>query len=163
METMLIYSAISCRKLWAKVLKRAELDAAGVRVYGSYGYRGRQRIMEEALEWFTTNRQKADDVGSFLYVCDVLGLNPKEERKRVLSMIGKAPKGAADQRPVSDILISFRRRNRLSQKQVGRMVGCCGSTIGNIERGVINAGRYLKKKIRAIALLQEAAATGGGQ
>ena len=62
----------ACKRLWHAVLDRAIRDMVDPRT--------RFRDREEALEWFESERQ---EVGSFLWVCNILGFNPGTVRTRL--------------------------------------------------------------------------------
>ena len=62
----------SYRRLWAAVLEQAVKDARGGRTY--------HIITEEARAWF---RSKNENVGSFIWVCRILDLDPCYVRAKV--------------------------------------------------------------------------------
>ena len=62
----------SCRRLWAAVLEQAIKDARGGRTY--------HIITEEARTWF---RSQNEDVGSFIWICRTLDLDPSYVRGKV--------------------------------------------------------------------------------
>jgi len=62
----------ACKDLWLAVLEQAVKDARGTRTYHS--------IMREAREWF---RSENEDPGSFLWICQLLGLDPEAVRGTV--------------------------------------------------------------------------------
>lgn len=61
-----------CRDLWKAVLEQAFKDAQG-RV-GTYEHK------KDARRWFRSNRK---EIGSFLWVCEVLDLDPKATLARL--------------------------------------------------------------------------------
>ena len=67
-----------CEKtLWAAVLKRAVKDATALpKHYCESPLRSRMNI-ESAREWL---KSQNTEIGSFLWICDVLGLDPDHER-----------------------------------------------------------------------------------
>ena len=62
----------SCRRLWAAVLEQAIKDSRGGRTY--------HIITEEARAWLQNNRES---VGSFIWVCRILDLDPSYVRGKV--------------------------------------------------------------------------------
>ncbi len=60
------------RRLWAAVLEQAVKDARGGRTY--------HIITEEARAWF---RSKKEGMGSFIWVCRILDLDPGYVRRKV--------------------------------------------------------------------------------
>ncbi len=62
----------SYKRLWAAVLEQAVRDAHGSRTY--------HIIAEEARAWF---RSKNEEVGSFIWVCRILDLDPSYVRTKV--------------------------------------------------------------------------------
>jgi hypothetical protein len=62
----------SYRRLWAAVLEQAVKDARGGRTY--------HIITEEAQAWF---HSKKEGVGSFIWVCRILDLDPSYVREKV--------------------------------------------------------------------------------
>jgi hypothetical protein len=69
----------SCMALWAAVLIRAYDDYWGkLTNWGEYNRE--RRVVDEARRWFTSDRK---GVSSFLWVCEVLGLDPEAIRKRI--------------------------------------------------------------------------------
>jgi hypothetical protein len=62
----------ACKRLWHAVLDRAIRDLVDPRT--------KFKDREEAREWFQSERQ---EVGSFLWVCNILGFNPGTVRTRL--------------------------------------------------------------------------------
>lgn len=54
----------ACKRLWAAVLDQAIRDALGGNLY----------LRKTAWAWFHSEHQR---VGSFLWICTILGLNPR--------------------------------------------------------------------------------------
>jgi hypothetical protein len=70
------------RGLWAGVLIQAVKDLAG---YGRvYKQRERARVQYHARLWFTSDNR---DVGSFLWICDELELEPSWIRRKMFALI----------------------------------------------------------------------------
>jgi hypothetical protein len=66
MQDEIVFSEKGWRALWRAVLDQAFKDAEG-RV-GTYAHR------KDAREWFRSN---GEDIGSFLWICEVLELDPQ--------------------------------------------------------------------------------------
>jgi hypothetical protein len=62
----------ACIRLWHAVLDRAIRDMVDPRT--------KFKDREEARQWFQSERQ---EVGSFLWVCNILGFNPGTVRSRL--------------------------------------------------------------------------------
>ena len=71
METEAVFEEKGWRALWKAVLDQAFKDAEGK--VGTYDQR------EDARAWFTSSRR---DIGSFLWICEVLDLEPEITRAR---------------------------------------------------------------------------------
>jgi len=59
------------KNLWSAVLDRAMQDIKGI-IPGSEKYR-EKKIIKEAEDWFGSDDR---DIGSFLWVCEILDLQP---------------------------------------------------------------------------------------
>jgi hypothetical protein len=62
--------------LWSDVLRLAFEDARGGLLGVSPRY-GDRAVATDALQWF---RSEVDEVGSFVWICDLLGLDPDAVR-----------------------------------------------------------------------------------
>lgn len=72
--------AISCRRLWAAVLKSAILDLKSKAIKGEYAVK-----REKALTWMDSEN---DGVSSFVWVCGVLEMNPERTRSAIHNYTG---------------------------------------------------------------------------
>jgi len=70
------------RRLWASVLIQAIRDLAGYIVVPNK--RDRARVQYHARVWFTSNNR---NVGSFLWICDELGVEPSWIRRKMFALI----------------------------------------------------------------------------
>ena len=79
------------RSLWAAVVERAFEDAKGnvmktpPRKRENYPnwLQSRDRVIKDAFQWFKNNRKT---VGGFLWVCDVLELEPGPIREKIAKL-----------------------------------------------------------------------------
>lgn len=116
-------------KLWDQLLDISMLDAQGCPPGGQHGGACR-RAIDDARRWFRDDRR---DVGSFLYVCDVLDRDPGAVREAAFNP-EKAIK-ATKAHTLKSLVSNFRMKHGLTQRQMGGKVGITGCTIGNIEKG----------------------------
>lgn len=74
----------ACKQMWASVMWQALVDAVRL----SVAVRPIARFWhQDALEWFADD---ADGVGSFCWICDLMGLDPERVRQGVERMIEEA-------------------------------------------------------------------------
>ena len=62
--TMFYWGEETCKRLWAAVLEKAIKDALGDNIY----------LRESAWTWLRSENQ---GIGSFLWICTILGLKPQ--------------------------------------------------------------------------------------
>jgi len=76
------------RKLWFAVMETAYRD---LYLQGSASGRDRLQYQEQARLWFIATR---DGVGSFIWICQVLEVDPGRTRKRILEEEEKGDGGS---------------------------------------------------------------------
>jgi hypothetical protein len=70
------------KRLWAAVLIQAIKDLAGFTLIDNA--RDRPRLQKLARAWFASNNH---ELGSYLWICDELGLSPSWLRRRMMLSI----------------------------------------------------------------------------
>lgn len=137
------------RRLWCAVLVVAIQDALG---RGGKSdperYYERCRIRDEALAWFERNGKS---IGSFQWVCDILGLDAGEIRRKLKMAVGG--KDLGDE--MAKLIVGYRRRHKLSREEFAEKVGCSGYAVGCLERGFIGGYRSLGLALRIRRMIRE--------
>lgn len=100
-----------CRALWVSVALQAVIDARS-----NSKKREFVRSKEEALEWLNAEKEEESP---FALVCDLAGIDFKEARKRLLTIVD-SPNELADFRCIKKALLD-NRGHELRSKYLGRM------------------------------------------
>jgi len=129
------------RGLWLAVLIQAVRDYRDGR--GEYQTAHKRRFSAEAEGWF---KSESIQMPAFIWVCMVLDLDPAAVRERVLpsrgrwhprppATAGRLPKAPKAESPnaIGRAIREYRRRERITQAEMARRVGCSGGAIGQFE------------------------------
>ena len=129
--------------LWAAVLGQAVKDLE-LPLNGNINDR---RIRESAERWFESRR---DGVGSCLWVCEQLDLDPAKVRARLKANRELIKINPTEIQELPFRIRQFRKEYKLSQSQFGRFVGLEQSSVSFVERGGyqgLRDGNRVKQKI----------------
>lgn len=124
----------ACRSLWGAVLRQAVQDLLA-ESDDALRVNLRRIYSERARRWF---RAEERGVGGFLWVCEVLGLDPDYIRDKVrwLMEAGERAQGGDRHHPdLASAMRGFRFRHGLTQADLAEKVGCAPGNIGRIEGG----------------------------
>ena len=135
---------IGARGLWAAVLEQAVEDLQGCGyAKNEYLSRSRQLQHESAVTWFKSDSQEPC---SFLWICEILDLNPEVVRSLALGQqIQTTTTGSIGLK-----VIRYRKQNNLSRSQMAAMVGCSESAIYFMESRPAYGTRKRSKYISRI-------------
>lgn len=112
--------------VWWAVLDLAVKDARREGYCNYYQAQNYERIKQNAIAWF---KSESKEMCSFLWICEVLDLNPDKVREGVLN----PHQFTDDSAPLGTRIRNYRRHLKLSQAQLAEKVGCGKSTISKIE------------------------------
>lgn len=122
------------KRLWAVVLLQAIKDIDENKVLWEWGRKNTQRIKDDALDWFKSDRS---DYCSFIWICNILDLNAGTVRKKILS------KNPDLKNPnFGHKIIRYRQENNLSQVALAERIGCAPSVLCNIEKSKTKKSFY---------------------
>jgi len=117
--------------LWAKVFIQAidDLTADSTAPYA-------RAIRHRARRWF---EGKEDGIGSFIWVCEQFDIDPAWARTKVFSLKART---TGDTVHLGTAIKDYRRKNKLTQRDLAMVIGCAQSTIGSIEVDTFPRSRY---------------------
>lgn len=121
-------------RLWAEVIRQA---------YDDVGHKD-PRIRRDASDWFMSERR---EICSFLWVCDMLGLDPGRIRKRVFAHRPLPPTPPQGPEP-SSAFYSWRKAQGLTLERVAGLLGCTPVTVRNMEREIVTCGQFIGRYMR---------------